>query len=215
MDSARFTSEFAERFTADTAQLFDALLHELVKGEPVRPETLARVLGWPVDRVTDTLGQRVSTEWDGNGSVVGHGLTLRETPHVFEVGGQRLYAWCAFDTLIFPALLNETAHVTSRCAVTGEPISLAVTPDAVQALAPPDAAMSLLPPQDMSDVRRTFCCHVHFFVSTAIGQDWASGRAGFEIVGVHDAFGMGQELVRRIIDARQHRHRVPIADVQR
>ena len=201
MDSARFTSEFAERFTADTAQLFDALLHELVKGEPVRPETLARVLGWPVDRVTDTLGQSVSTEWDGNGSVVGHGLTLRETPHVFEVGGQRLYAWCAFDTLIFPALLNETAH--------------AVTPDAVQALAPPDAAMSLLPPQDMSDVRRTFCCHVHFFVSTAIGQDWASGRAGFEIVGVHDAFGMGQELVRRIIDSRQRWPRVPIADVQR
>jgi hypothetical protein len=62
------------------------------------------------------------------------------------------------------------------------------------------------------DVKQLSCCA---FVSTAIGQDWASGRAGFEIVGVHDAFGMGQELVRRIIDARQHRHRVPIADVQR
>ena len=66
MDSARFTSEFAERFTADTAQLFDALLHELVKGEPVRPETLAvlvadgRVLVRSVEPPVDQVMARVA-----------------------------------------------------------------------------------------------------------------------------------------------------------
>ncbi|WP_455153162.1 organomercurial lyase [Cupriavidus basilensis] len=32
-------------------------------------------------------------------SLVGYGLTLRETRHAFEVDGRRLYTWCAFDTL--------------------------------------------------------------------------------------------------------------------
>ncbi|MCQ4438245.1 organomercurial lyase, partial [Clostridioides difficile] len=53
------------------------------------------------------LEQAVSTEWDDYGNVVGYGLTLRETPHTFEVDGRRLYTWCAFDTLFFPALIDR------------------------------------------------------------------------------------------------------------
>ncbi|MDN4571692.1 hypothetical protein DBB29_00190 [Pandoraea cepalis] len=62
------------------------------------------------------LAQAVCTVWDDVGNVVGYGLTLRETSHVFKVDGRRLYTWCAFDTLFFAILIDRTARVTSRCA---------------------------------------------------------------------------------------------------
>lgn len=36
------------------------------------------------------------------GRIVGHELTLRETPHRFAVDGRQLFTWRALDTLIFP-----------------------------------------------------------------------------------------------------------------
>ncbi|WP_158244232.1 organomercurial lyase [Trinickia dabaoshanensis] len=88
------------------------------------------------------LKQSVSTEWDDDGNVTGYGLTLREIARAFAVGGQRVYTWCAFDALFFPALIDRTANVVSRCAATGVPVSLTVTPTAIQDVAPMRAAMS-------------------------------------------------------------------------
>lgn len=97
----------------------------------------------------------------GDGNVIGYGLTLHETPHTFEVGSRRLYTWCAFDTLFFSALIDRTAHVVSRCAATGVPVSLTVTPTLIQDVAPARATVSLILPQDTPDIRAAFCCHVH------------------------------------------------------
>src|SRR5260370_12122736 len=198
MNLARYTAELVERVTMGNrsegfADLFVVLLRELSKGAPVSPAALALALNWPVERITAALEQAVSTEWDDDGNVVGYGLTLRETAHAFEVGGRRLYTWCAFDTLFFPALIDRTAHVVSRCAATGVPVSLTVTPTVIQDVAPAGAAVSLILPQDAPDIRAAFCCHVHFFASAAAGHDWASTHAGVDIVSVQDAFAVGRE----------------------
>lgn len=66
-------------------------------------------------------------ELDEARNVVGTaGLTLRETPHMFEVEGQRLHAWCALDALTLPRLVGRTARVVSLCAATGVAIRLTV-----------------------------------------------------------------------------------------
>jgi alkylmercury lyase len=205
MNLARYTAELIERLTMARsegfADLFVVLLRELSKGAPVSPAALALAVNWPIERVTAALEQAVSTEWDGDGNVVGYGLTLRETPHTFEVGGRRLYTWCAFDTLFFPALIDQMAHVVSRCAATGVPVSLTVTPTVIQDVAPAGAAVSLILPQETPDIRRAFCCHVHFFASVATGQKWAATHHGIEVVSVQDAFAVGRERAERLLRA--------------
>ena len=69
----------------------------------------------------------------------------------------------------------------------------------VRAVEPADVAVSLVPPQETNDVRRSFCCHVHFFASTHVAQDWASKRPGLTIIGVREAFCVGQELNRQLL----------------
>lgn len=206
MNLARYTAELVERLTMANqlegfADLFVVLLRELSKGAPVSPAALALALDWPVGRVTAALEQAASTEWDDDGNVVGYGLTLRETPHNFGVSDRRLYTWCAFDTLFFPALIDRTAHVVSRCAATGVPVSLTVTPTVIEDVAPAGAAVSLILPQDTPDIRAAFCCHVHFFASDATGQQWAATHPGIEIVSVRDAFSVGRARAERLLRA--------------
>lgn len=185
--------------------LFAALLRALVNGRPVTPQALAAIVGWPVPRVTTALQQAPGTEYDSNGNIVGYGLTLRETQHVFEIGDQRLYTWCALDTLMFPVLLGQSARVISRCASTGAPIFLTVAPDKVLAVEPAGATVSLVQPDASTDIRRSFCCHVNFFASAAAGDSWVSQHEGGKVLTVADAFEVGQELARRMPQAAHKR----------
>ncbi len=220
MDLDRYTAELVDRLTMANrskgfAEIFVVLLRELAKGKPVAPATLALALGWPVERVAAALEQAVSTEWDDDGNVVGYGLTLRETTHAFEVDGQRLYTWCAFDTLLFPAVIDRTAHVVSRCAVTGVPVTLTVTPDEIRDVEPAGAVVSLIVPRDTPDIRAAFCCHVHFFASAAEAHDWASKHAGVDVVNVHDAFEVGREGAQRLLRAARPRNSGDEGDADR
>jgi len=185
--------------TNGTADLLVPLLRELAKGRPVSQTTLAKSLDWPAQQVNAVLERTTSTEYDSDGNIVGYVLTLRETSHIFEIDGRRLYAWCALDTLMFPALIGQTARVSSHCAATGAPVSLTVSPNEIRDIAPTDAAVSLVLPQETADIRQSFCCHVHFFASVVTAKDWASKHQGVEIVSVQDAFRLGQELNRHML----------------
>lgn len=204
MKFARYITEIAERLTSTNrpkgfAELLVALLGELAKGRPVSRTTLARILGWPAEQVAAVLEQVTSTEYDNDGNIISYVLTLCETSHVFEIDNRRLYAWCALDTLMLPALIGRTARVSSHCAATGAPVSLTVSPSEIQAVEPAGVAVSLVLPQEAADVRQSFCCHVHFFASIPAAEDWASKHQGLTIVSVQEAFGVGQELNQHLL----------------
>lgn len=204
--------ELADRLAASflpsnaARELFVALLRELARGRPVPAAALAAALGWPVEQVREALGQVSSVEQDDAGRVVGAGLTLRETPHVFDVDGRRLYTWCALDSLMFPALLEKTARVSSRCARSGVPIHLTVTPEAVLDVEPAKAVVSLVLPEASCDVRSAFCAHSNFFASMAAAEPWLGDHPGATVGRVEDVFRIGRELARRQIAADRPRN---------
>jgi alkylmercury lyase len=182
--------------------LWPVLLRELSRGRPVTTDDLAHAAGRSAAEVRAGLDALCDTEYDEQGAVVGHGITLRETPHRFTVDGQALYTWCALDTLIFPTVLDRPAKVVSPTPGTGELVQLTVDPAAgVTALTPGTAVVSVLIPQGATSVRAAFCDQVHFFATPAAAQDWLAEHPGGVVLGVADAFELSRRLAQDLTGA--------------
>jgi alkylmercury lyase len=134
-------------------------------------------------------------DYDEAGRVIGAGLTLRPTPHRFEIGGRQLFTWCALDALMYPGLLAETVRMESPCRVSGQPVRVTVTPSGVAAVDPSDAVVSLVLPQPGQPPRQAFCGEVHFFASVEIAQSWLAERPQAQVVPVATAYALGNLLI--------------------
>jgi alkylmercury lyase len=115
-------------------------------------------------------------------------------PHQILANGVRLWAWCAWDTLFLPELLDTTVEVTSVSPVGKEAVKLRVAPDRVQFAAPEDVVASFLKPEAPfdSDVIASFCHFVHFFPSSARGEEWVSEHPGTFLLSLTDAFELAR-----------------------
>lgn len=185
----------------EDAPLALALLRELMLGEPVAASALAAV-GETAD-VEASLVRWPNLERDGHGRVVAFGgLSLHPTAHSFEVAGRRLYTWCAWDTLFLPALLDQTAHVRSRCAITGAAVRLTVEPAGVREAAPLGLAVSFPPlgAARISDITGSFCCHVHFLAGPEAADGWRAAHEGALVLTLAEAFELGRLSTRALAD---------------
>lgn len=177
--------------------LWRPLLELLSTGEPVTVGQLAAASGKPEDEVRQALATMTDTEYDDNGRIVGSGLTHNPTRHRFETGGRTLYTWCALDTLVFPAVLGQPAHVTSTCRSTGTPVRLTVEPEEVSSLEPATAMVSLVTPDGPKSLRASFCERSHFFVTPEASQDWLDHHFGGTVLPVAEAHELGLPLAQR------------------
>ena len=174
--------------------LWQPLLRQLARGEPLTIADLAAATGRAGDEVAQAVGRLRDTEYDDAGRIVGYGITLRPTPHRFTVDGHQLYTWCALDTLIFPAPLGQSAQVESPCHSTGAPIRLTVEPDRVRDVEPQTAMVSIVTPDDLVSVRASFCNHVHFFADADAAAPWLAEHPGGSVLPVADAYQLGRQL---------------------
>ena len=168
----------------DTARLVVRTLRRLADGHPVRmtevDELASDLQG--AEEAVDFIKQM--TEKDDDGNVVGLvGLSLNDHPHDFEVGGQDIHAWCAWDTLFLPQVLGETAHVVSKDPATGDEVRLKISPDGVERAQPDDVLVSIVIPDeeigesgDAEQIQAVFCNFVHFFTSADTAATWFSER---------------------------------------
>lgn len=127
------------------------------------------------------------------------GLALPEMKHRLTLAGQKLFTWCAWDTLFIPPIIQKTAQVESPCPITGEMIRLKVSPERIETLEPEAAVMSLTtPPNDKvsEDVVSNFCHYVYFFSSKIDGLHWTSIHDHTFIVPVQDAYILGKKMVQ-------------------
>lgn len=195
-------SALAERLTSSEtgqeASLWLPLLRLLAQGDPVKVSTLTAATGRSEADVQQALAAVPDIEYE-YGRIIGQGLTLRPTPHRFEVNGEQLYTWCALDTLIFPTLLGTAARVESVSPATGEPIKVVVGLDGVRSVSPETAVVSVVNPEDMSSFRSAFCNQVHYFTSAEEAQTWLEAHPGGEVLPVAEAYTLGTQMARTII----------------
>lgn len=200
-------AEVAERVAACRPALGETgeqialgVARRLLDGAPVPVVRIAEEVGLPLERVES----RLST-WPGcvlrdeDGCIIGFsGLSLAgvDTPHRLRVAGKELVAWCAWDMLLLPHLLDREAEAFSTCPVTGERISMVVSSRGVQWTSHPQAVVSFLIPERGfgPDVIQSFCRFVHLFASRETGEAWISEHPGTFLVGLDEGFELGRRI---------------------
>lgn len=201
---------FPPPFTASESRLLVQVVRRLARGQPVTPreiEQLASTVRLAPDSAL-VLVNKIS-EHDEDGNIQGlMGLSLNGHRHRFEVNGQGLSTWCAWDTLFLPPLLQQTARVESSCPATKKPIRLTIDPERVQHYDPAQAVVSMVIPSTSSDDLRSvdetwrlFCHHVHYFAAADAVDDWFRSRAFQPIVlGIDEAYELGRLAFRPMIE---------------
>ena len=180
------------------------LYRQLAAGRSVRPADVASALSIAVSRVEAVLAQATlsAAEYDEAGWIVSFGgLSLRPTPHRFQVDDQTLYTWCAFDTLFLQTVLGKRAQVESTCPVSGRQIRFTVTSNGIGECTPDAPFMSLVTPEagQMHDnLKRSFCCHVHFFASAEAASEWVSDQEGAVVLPIADAVEVARSFADRL-----------------
>lgn len=174
-------------------------IQALAKGKPVSPNQLAGVWDMPLEQVKKILeqGKAVgSAQLDSDGNLVGGVITLIPTSHRIRVGGNDLYAWCAFDAIEMAALLDKTAEIESSDPISGDDIRLTIAPDGVVAYHPKSTVVSVVSPDvGGAGPDSPRCSQMLFFASRSSAETWASEHPGVGILSVEEALQITQEFV--------------------
>lgn len=186
-----FESLILER---EQRHIFGQTLQLLASGCPVPPDEVAIHLQVPTDKVISTL-RSFGAEFDKNGSILGVGLSLVPTQHVYKVDGRKMYTWCAVDALILPVMLKHTAHIESPDPVTGDSIRVTVTPDRVEEVEPEGAVVSWVDKADVTNVRGSVCHYVHFFSSSKTAAKWVAEHPGQTFYPVRDIYQAMKQII--------------------
>jgi alkylmercury lyase len=163
-------------------------------GQPFAPASLAVRLQMKQEDLSAHLACIPDTEFDEEGRIVGWGITLVPTPHQFVLSARTLFTWCAFDTVLFPPLLQVEVHVQSICEATDQPITFVATRSAgIADLLPATSVLSLIPPTERCDcVRGTFCEQSLFFQSEEVASSWMALHPDAMLLSIEEAVVLGQ-----------------------
>jgi alkylmercury lyase len=172
-----------------------ALYRLLAQGRAVDPKQISAASQISTEVVRGFLERWHGVKRNADGAVIGYwGLTLTETKHRLRLDGRQVYAWCAWDTLFIPPLLDATAHVESVCPVSKEAIALNISPSGIESVRPEQTVISFVVPERVDiekDVIKHFCSHVHFFASRELGEEWAADQLGTLLLTLNEAWQIG------------------------
>ncbi|OLS24245.1 MAG: Alkylmercury lyase [Candidatus Heimdallarchaeota archaeon LC_3] len=189
------------------SKFLEVILKEVTKGSPVTQEKcyeIAAELNLSKEEIRSFI--ETSTERDKQGRILGlFGLTQNEYAHKFEIDGEKLYAFCGWDTLFLPQLLMKTAKVEVVDHQSKETIKIEISPEKVLSIFPPTAVLSIVIPEveieNLAQVYGIFCSNVHFFASEKNLRDWFEHREYNPLViSIEEGFALGTSLFGNIIE---------------
>lgn len=170
----------------------------LARGKPLEKNVLAAVLHLSPEELEQQLARLPDLEVDSQGRIVGWGITLVPTRHRFQIQGQNLFTWCAFDTVLYPPQLQAEALVQSTCPVTGHVISFVVTPDGrIKNLSQEACVLSLLIPTEQRNCGRAgFCEPSLFFWDEHAAAGFLATHPEMILLPVEDAAYVGKRVAQ-------------------
>lgn len=190
------------KFGPEVSKLLIKVMRKVADGQPITSEyadTVVNDIGMDIEEATQFL--RNVTERDDKDNITGI-VGLSQNPdwaHDFQVRGNSLKTWCAWDTLFIPLLLNEEAKVESKSPASDEVIRVTVNPEGVMDTSPEGAVVSVvvLDPdkgevETVEEAWAQFCHQVYFFASREEAMQWSADRDDVEILSVDDAFDLGR-----------------------
>ena len=171
----------------------------LAAGQPVPRSSLAERIGASIETIDQILESWPGVYSDSKGRVVGYwGLAISEaftSPQALIVEGQRLSAWCAWDTLFLPQLLGKSATIEAASPAPGGAVTLKVTPERVENVEPTGACMSFLLPDAAAvqkDVVTALCHFVYFFPRREDGERWITQHKGTFLLSMDQAYSLAR-----------------------
>lgn len=192
---AELSKQLTDSHDSEFLFQFAKILSLLARGRPVSLREVAENVRISQEEARALL-TRYESEFDSESNLIGLGLTQVPTPHMFEVNGRKLYAWCAADTLLFPIILGQTAHVQTLDPVSGAKISLTITPEGVQEIEPSNAVLSWSTSVE-EGVRGSFCNFTHWFASQETARKYASKHRGLTILTADQAQEIFKNMVKK------------------
>ena len=106
-------------------QLHQDILRSFIsRGQILTREEMAQQVG-DLDTAVDVLQRNDMVVFSGDGGPVGaYPFTMEEREHRVSVNGHQVYAMCALDALSVSPMFGMDTEITSRCRVTGDPVSI-------------------------------------------------------------------------------------------
>lgn len=186
----------SEQLQCEQEDLCLPILYQVIRGKPLSKTALSTSLQISQGELEQRLTRLPDTEFDQEGNIVGWGVTLVPTRHRFQMDGKALFTWCAFDTVLFPPSLGQTAQVYSTCPITGHPITFVATPEGViKDLTPAYSVMSLIIPTKRNEcVRATFCEHSLFFHSEQAASSYLASHPEAILLSIEEAASVGKSV---------------------
>lgn len=205
----------------EASRLAVRLTRLLARGHPLSDEQVAAAVDdLGIDPAQAAQHLTAYAERNDRGEIIGvaPGITLRPTAHSFTTDTAQLWAWCALDTLLIPAVLGQQARVASVEPRSQETVRFTVSSDGVRDIEPADAVMSLpglVPGDDANDPRhlavdlaqvtvaeeiwRTYCHHSHAFTSPEAARQHFADRDDIALLTLPDAFDVVREAVDNLL----------------
>lgn len=182
--------------TSEQGQLALAIYRRIADEGVASLDELSSISGRPKAEIDTYLNEIPGVFRDDNKNVVGFwGLTAAPVSHHQLIAGDRtLYAWCAWDTLFLPTLLDQTYTVKSKCKQTGTAIELLVAPEGILKTSSQDIVLSMLAPDESEfekNIVASFCHYIYFFENAEAGSQWLAGRNRMELITLEEAFELG------------------------
>lgn len=174
----------------DIAHLFEKFMQN---SGPIAMRDFAELVARDKEEVLKLVQSK--GEINANGDLVALlGLSIVPTKHELVMAGRKFYTWCAADSLIFPAILDEDAVIHSKDPINDENIEIKISGDQLVEVTPEGAMISWIDEIDEDDIRCSMCNRVHFFASHETAASWHENNQDARILPVVDYYTLGVEV---------------------